>query len=95
MVALESLGLTHSMDTFHFTWKLLTHRPLLVSFGPETLIILLVILQETLLLLSEWLRPNKAGTDPSLQPDLSMSHLEGGAQLSTGFSRHFKNLHHC
>lgn len=93
LAALESLGLAHNMDTLvHFTRRLLTHRSLLVSFGPETSIIILIISKEILLLLSEWLRPDKAGTDPNLQPELSLSHLQGQAQLSPGFSRHFQNL---
>lgn len=67
MVALRSLGLAHSMDKLvHFTQRLLTHRSLLVSFGPETLIIILIIPKETLLLPSEWLRPDRTGTDPNL-----------------------------
>lgn len=81
------------MDTLvHFTQRLVTHRSLLVSFGIGTLIIILIIPKETLLLLSEWLRPHRAGTDPKLQPDLSLSHLQGQAQLSPGFSRHFQDL---
>lgn len=81
------------MDTLaHFTQRLLTHRSLLVSFGTETSVIILIIPKETLLLLSEWLRPHRAGTDPNLQPDLSLSHLQGQAQLSPGFSRHFQTL---
>lgn len=81
------------MDTLvYFIQGLLTHRSSLNSFGPETLTIILILPKETLLLLSEWLRPDRAGTDPNLQPDLSLSHLQGQAQLSLGFSRHVQNL---
>lgn len=74
LLALKSLGLTHHMDTsVHFTQMLLAHRSLLVSFVPETSIFILIIPKETLLLLSEWLRPDRAGTEPNLQPDLSLS----------------------
>lgn len=82
-----------SRDTLvHLTWRLLTHRYWLVTFGLETKIIFLVILKEALLLPSDWLRLYKASTDPNLQLDLGMCHLQGWAQFTLVFSRHLEVL---
>lgn len=90
--ALEPLGLIHTTARtgVHVTWRLLTHRSILIAFEPKTPIIFYVILKETFLLPSDQLSPYKASTDHNPQLGLDMCHLKGQAEFLPVFCRHFQ-----